>query len=132
LLPANGAQVTSWNKGSGGTALSAVTVASGNVMMAHASAMYPEMLLACHALTTAVQQANGVAPIPDTAMQHEYAAALSAFKQGAADCTAGITQHIEGPEDTVTNVNQADVNSAVASISVGLSKLYIATEVLRK
>jgi hypothetical protein len=65
-------------------------------------------------------------------MQREYTAALSSFRQGAADCVAGIVQHIHGPEDTVTNVNKAQVGQAVSAISAGLTDLYVATEVLRK
>ena len=50
----------------------------------------------CNALAGAVQTAEADSPIPDTAMQKMYAASLNAFKQGAADCAAGITQHAEG------------------------------------
>jgi hypothetical protein len=132
LYPGNTSLVASWNKGTGGTALSAVTLASGAVMMSHSASLYPEMLQACHSLATAVRQASAASPIPDGAMQREYTAALSSFRQGAADCVAGIVQHIEGPEDTVTNVNKAQVGQAVSAISAGLTDLYIATEVLRK
>jgi hypothetical protein len=132
LHPGNASLVASWNKGTGGTALSAVTLASGSVMMSHSASLYPEMLQSCHSLATAVRQASAASPIPDGAMQREYTAALSSFRQGAADCVAGIVQHIDGPEDTVTNVNKAQVGQAVSAISAGLTDLYVATEVLRK
>ena len=67
-----------------------------------------------------------------TLMQKMYAKSLTAFKMGAADCVAGITQHPEGVEDTVTNVNHAEINKAVSELSLGMNDLYIATEVLRK
>lgn len=132
LHPGNASLVASWKKGTGGTALSAVTLASGSVMMSHSASLYPEMLQSCHSLATAVRQASAASPIPDGAMQREYTAALSSFGQGAADCVAGIVQHIDGPEDTVTNVNKAQVGQAVSAISAGLTDLYVATEVLRK
>jgi hypothetical protein len=132
LKPSDPAQVRSWNAASGGKALARVTTQSGNVLMAHAARQYPEMLQYCNALAGAVQTAEADSPIPDTAMQKMYAASLNAFKQGAADCAAGITQHAEGVEDTVTKVNHADVNRAVSELSVGINDLYIATEVLRK
>jgi hypothetical protein len=132
LQPANKSQVASWNKGSGGTALSAVTAAAGDAMMSRAASAYPEMLLSCRSLAAAVQRADAAPPIPDAAMEGEYALALSAFKRGAADCLAGITQHIEGPEDTLTNVNDALISQASAALGTGLKDLYTATEVLRK
>ena len=100
--------------------------------MAHAGSQYPEMLQYCNALTTAVQTAEADSPIPDNAMQKMYAKSLTAFKVGATDCVAGITQHPEGVEDTVTNVNHAEINKAVSELSLGMNDLYIATEVLRK
>jgi hypothetical protein len=132
LHPGNASLVASWKKGTGGAALSAVTLASGSVMMSHSASLYPEMLQSCRSLATAVRQASAASPIPDGAMQREYTAALSSFRQGVADCVAGIVQHIDGPEDTVTNVNKAQVGQAVSAISAGLTDLYVATEVLRK
>jgi hypothetical protein len=132
LKPTDPAQVKSWEAGSGGKALTQVTAQSGSVLMAHAGSQYPEMLQYCNALTTAVQTAEADSPIPDNAMQKMYAKSLTAFKMGAADCVAGITQHPEGVEDTVTSVNHAEINKAVSELSLGMNDLYIATEVLRK
>ena len=132
LKPTDLAQVKAWEADSGGKALTQVTAQSGNVLMSHAGGQYPEMLQYCNALTTAVQTAEADSPIPDNAMQKMYAKSLTAFKAGAADCVAGITQHPEGVEDTVTNVNHADINKAVSELSLGINDLYIATEVLRK
>jgi hypothetical protein len=116
----------------GGKDLTQVTAQSGSVLMAHAGSQYPEMLQYCNALTTSVQTAEADSPIPDNAMQKMYAKSLTAFKMGAADCVAGITQHPEGVEDTVTSVNHAEINKAVSELSLGMNDLYIATEVLRK
>jgi hypothetical protein len=132
LQPASKSQVASWNKGSGGTALSAVTVAADNAMMSRGTGAYPAMLLACRSLTAAVRQADAAPPIPDATMEREYTAALSAFKQGASGCLAGITQHVDGPEDTLTYVNKAVIGKASSALTTGLKDLYIATEVLRK
>jgi hypothetical protein len=132
LLPANKSQVASWNKGSGGTALSAVTVAAGNAMMSRGTGAFPAMLLACRSLTAAVRQADAAPPIPDAPMEREYTAALSAFKQGASGCLEGLTQHLDGPENTLTHVNNAVIGKASSALTTGLKDLYIATEVLRK
>jgi hypothetical protein len=132
LKPSNAAQTKEWNKGSGGTALSAVTRDSGTVLMAHATGQYTQMLQACRALDTAIKDAEALSPIPDAAMQRMYTKSLSAFSTGVADCEAGISQHAEGVEDTVTHVNQADIKQAITEFSVGTTDLYRATEVLRK
>jgi hypothetical protein len=132
LQPTSKSQVARWNKGRGGTALAAVTVAADDAMMSRGTGAYPAMLLACHSLTAAVRQADAAPPIPDAAMEGEYAAALSAFKQGAASCLAGITQHVDGPEDTLTYVNKTVIGKASSALSTGLKDLYVATEALRK
>ena len=77
--------------------------------MAHSSGQYPEMLQSCRALASAVQAAQAAPVIPDSAMQTKYEASLLSFKAAAADCTAAITQSSEGVEDTVTNVDQAEI-----------------------
>jgi hypothetical protein len=132
LKPSDPALIKSWNAGSGGTALAQVTTQSGNVLMARNAGQYPEMLRYCNALADAVQSAEGVSPIPDSAMQEIYVTSLNSFKQGASDCTAAITQHAEGIEDTVTNVNHTVLSQAVAEFDLGVRDLYIATDAMRK
>jgi hypothetical protein len=131
LRPHDPAKVNSWNAGSGGAALARVTTQAGTVLMAHGARQYPEMRAACIALASAVKVAAGAPAIPDKAMQGMYERSLNAFETGAARCQAGITQHPEGVEDTVTDVNSAALKSAVTSIGTGMTQLYIATDMLR-
>lgn len=125
-------KVKAWGQGSGGAAMTQVTTQSGSALMAHGAGQYPEMLQACRALTKAVQRAEGAPPIPDSAMQKEYSRSLSAFRAGAANCTAAISQHASGVEDTVTDVNKTVLATALKQFGQGQTELYIATEVLRK
>lgn len=127
LVPTHGAQVTAWNKGPGGLALKAVTTDSGNVLMAHANQQYGQMLQYCGVLSTDVRHAVNATPIPDGAMQAKYLTALGEFKSGVSDCMAGVTQHEEGVEDTVTNVNKPVLTRAMAEFTRALKDLYIAT-----
>jgi hypothetical protein len=132
LAPTDPATVKSWNAGRGGAALARVTAYSGNVLMAYGSGLYPQTLQACAELAGAVKQAQALPPIPSSAMQKMYVRSLDAFKNGVAECEAAITQHPEGVEDTVTNVNHTKMNKAIAQFSIGTKDLYIATEFLRK
>jgi hypothetical protein len=132
LKPSDPAQVKSWNSGKAGATLAKVTSQSGTVLMAHGAKQYTQMLHACRALSATLQTAQTLPPIPDAAMQRVYAKSLAAFKAGVADCEAGITQHPEGVEDTVTHVNQSYIQQAVNQFGTGMTDLYIATETLRK
>jgi hypothetical protein len=131
LKPSNPARVKSWNAGKAGAALVQVTEDSGSVLMAYSSGMYPEALQACTALAGAVQQAEVLPPVPDAAMQKLYAKSLDDFKSGTAECEAAITQHLEGVEDDITDVNHPEINTAISQFNVGTKDLYIATEALR-
>lgn len=132
LRPSDPAQVKSWNSGQAGAALARVTSQAGAVLMAHGSGQYTQMLQACEALSGAVKTAEALPPVPDAAMQNIYSKSLAAFKAGIVKCEAGITQHPEGVEDTVTHVNPSDIQQAVKQFGTGMTDLYIATEVLRK
>jgi hypothetical protein len=125
------ARVESWNAGDGGTALARVTEDSGSILMAYGSGEYPETLQGCTALAGAVKKAAALPPIPDAAMQKLYVKSLDDFKSGITDCEAAITQHPEGVEDIVTDVNHAELNTAIPLFNAGAKNLYIATEVLR-
>ena len=132
LKPSRPAQASSWNAGPGGKALAGVTTLASNALMAHAIRQYPQMLQYCRALAGAVQGAEAGPPITDAAMQKMYLKSLTAFRQGTADCVAGITQHSQGVEESTTHVNTAVLNRAVSELSLGNQDLYIATEALRK
>jgi hypothetical protein len=132
LQPSDPAVVRTWNSGSGGQALAAVTAAAGNALMANAVGQYPDMLSYCKALGVAAGNSESAAPIPDVAMQAKYAAALSMFKLAAGNCTAGIRLVPDGVEDTTTEVNHADVNLAATELRSAMSLLYAGTEMLRR
>jgi hypothetical protein len=132
ITPSDSALVKSWNAEAGGTALAAITVQAGSVMMAQSTREYSEMRQACGSLASAVQSAQAAPAIPDSAMEAKYTAALTAFKAGAAECSAAIAQSLEGVEDTVTTVNHAELNQSVTELETGLTDLYVATETLRK
>lgn len=132
LKPPSPVRVRAWNKGPAGAALSQVTSHASTVLMAHGVGQYPQMLQACRALSASVQAAEALPPIPDAAMQQLYTKSLAAFSSGTAKCLVGISQRPEGDEDTVTQVNQVVIHQALNLFSVGMSDLYVATEVLRK
>jgi hypothetical protein len=132
IKPTNPAQVKSWNSGQAGKAMAQVTTLAGTVLMAHGGGQYPQMLQACKTLAGAVQSAAALPQIPDAAMRDYYQKSLNAFKSGIAKCQSGITQHEEGVEDTVTQVNQADIQEALKRFGTGMTDLYIATDYLRK
>jgi hypothetical protein len=125
------AAVQSWNSGPGGTALKKVTADIGVVLQAHGAGAYPQMLQGCVALGHEVSTARALPPIPDAAMQKLYADALSAFKTGAASCVAAITQHPQGVEEVITNVNHVVLNQAISTLNTGVKELYLATGALR-
>lgn len=132
LPPSDPAPVKTWNSGPGGQALAAVTVESGDTLMANAVGQYANMLGYCKALSVAAGNSESAAPIPDAVMQAKYAAAVSLFKLAAGNCTAGIRVVPDGVEDTITDVNHADVNRAATELSSAMSALYTGTEMLRR
>lgn len=99
--------------------------------MAHDNRQYAQMLQACKALSGAVKAAETFSPIPDAAMQKMYVKSLASFKSGAAECMADITQSQDGPEDVVTHVDSSGLQQAISHLSLGVTDLYIATNVLR-
>lgn len=132
LKPTDPAKVKSWNAGTGGAALAQVTADSGNVLMAYGSGQYTQTLQGCVELAGAVKRAGELPPIPNSSMQKMYVRSLDAFKAGIAECEAAITQHPEGVEDVVTDVNHTEMTKAIAQFSTGTKDLYVATEFLRK
>jgi hypothetical protein len=90
------------------------------------------MLRYCTALAVAVRDAEKAPPIPDGAMQQMYTRSLNAFKQGATDCMAGITERASLEEEADIYVNHAEVDRAMSELGVGVNDLYIATSALRR
>jgi hypothetical protein len=132
VQPSSPGRVRTWNAGQAGRVMAQVTSVAGSVLMAHGSGQYALMLQSCQELAGAVASASGLAPIPDAGMQRAYAKSLTAFRSGITHCEAGITQSEKGVEDTVTQLNQADLKRATAEFSTGMTDLYIATEFLRQ
>jgi hypothetical protein len=130
LQPSDPGAISSWSA-AGGKALAHVSTQSENVLAARAARNYPQMLRYCTALATAVQDAQNAPPIPDAAMQQMYTQSLSALKQGATDCMAGIAVHHEDLEEPDVNVNHATVDRAMSELGTGVNDLYVATSALR-
>jgi len=131
LLPSDAALVNSWDIGKNRTARARITEYSGYVLMAGGAGNYTQMLQACTALAGAVKAANVLPAIPDTAMQKMYGRSLQTFAAAAAACETGITRQRNGVEGEVTQVNQAQISSALAQFHAGVEDLYIATGALR-
>lgn len=131
LRPSNPSVVKAWNAGAGAKALQQVTAVSGSALMAGTRKQYGEMLQYCEELSSAVETAQQAAPIQDTSMQKEYAAALSSLKQGTVHCVSGISQVSAGVEDTTININHTELGAAVSDLNTGINDLYVATEALR-
>ena len=131
MRPSDPRLIKSWKAGPGGKTLNRVTAQAANVQMAQATGQYTEMPQYCGALTSAVQGALAAPAIPDSGMGTKYSAALTALKTAASDCTTAITVSVEDIEDTVTHVNNAEINRSMSELKTGLTDLYIATEMLR-
>jgi hypothetical protein len=132
LKPSNPTLVKIWNSGPAGQLLAAVATLSSSARLAQETQQYPDMLLDCRKLSTAVATARLAELIPDLAMQTKYATALDSFKLAAVSCMAGIQVVPDGVEDTVTNVNQADMDTVSSDLSSGISDLFAGTEMLRQ
>jgi len=132
LRPSNPALVKIWNSGPGGKVLAAVAALSSSALLAKETQQYADMLLDCKALSSAVETAKLVTLIPDLAMQTKYGTALRSFQLAAASCIAGIRVVPDGAEDTVTHVDQTDMNTVSSDLSSGTSDLFAGTEMLRQ
>jgi uncharacterized phage infection (PIP) family protein YhgE len=132
LKPLNALLVKIWNSGPAGKLLAAVATLSSSTLLAQQTQQYVDMLLDCRKLRTAVGMAKLAELIPDIAMQTKYAAALGSFQLAAASCMAGIKVVPDGVEDTVTKVDQTDMNTVSSDLSSGISDLFTGTEMLRQ
>jgi hypothetical protein len=132
LKPTDPTQVKSWNSSQAGKTMALITTQAGSILMSHGSGQYPQMLQACKTLSSDLQTAANLPTIPDAKMRTHYQKALNEFAAGVTQCESGISQHQEGAEDVVTQVNQTDIKAAVKKFGTGMTDLYIATGYLRK
>lgn len=131
LPPRVRASLRSWAAGSGGAALARVSGQLGACAQAGGLQLYLVMKQACTQLSAAVTAAAAGPPIPDAAMQHQYARALATLAAAAGRCRAAISVHGSGGEDITTAVNRALFRRARAELAAGSNELYLATSQIR-
>jgi len=124
-------QITRWNAGPGGAALSAVTVHLGSAMQAAAVRLYPVVRSRCVSLSSSVEAARGAPPIPDAAMQRLYAEVLAGLSGATVDCRNAISIHTQDVENIRIDLNKALLNRSLAQFAAESNLLYTATAELR-
>ncbi|HEY1624413.1 MAG TPA: hypothetical protein VGG16_11500 [Streptosporangiaceae bacterium] len=129
IIPPGSAKTTveSWNKGHGGTNLSAISGQIGAVTQAIGLRQYVAAKASCKVLAGEVRTAQAGPPIPYQAMQKLYKVALSDLAAGAADCQAAISQKDQGDEYIQTSVSKAKMAAATADLKTGAKDLYRST-----
>jgi hypothetical protein len=131
LPPAHKHAVARWNSGPGGAALAVVTNQLGTVSQIGGAGLFATMKQGCATLGTDIAAAQAAAAIPDPAMQKAYRHALAQLATAAATCRSAITSWPEGDEDIQTHENKPLLQTAVAEMSAGARRLYLATEHVR-
>jgi len=119
--------VASWQSGSGGRELTAVSARLGAALQAGGIKQYTSMRSACTQLAGSVTAAEAGPRIPDTAMQNLYTKALSDLAKGAADCRTAISVKATGDETTQANVDTATLHQASAELSAGATDIFRST-----
>ena len=120
-------RVVSWQSGSGGHELTAVSARLGAALQAGGIKQYTSMRFACTQLASSVTAAAAGPQIPDAAMQNLYTKALSDLAKGAADCRTAISIKATGDETTQANVDTATLHEAAAELSVGATDIFRST-----
>jgi hypothetical protein len=131
LPPAHKHAVTRWNSGPGGAALAVVTNQLGTVSQTGGAGLFATMKQGCATLGTDIAAAQAATAIPDPGMQKAYRHALAQLATAAATCRSAITSWPEGDEDIQTHENKPLLQTAVAEMSAGARRLYLATEHIR-
>jgi hypothetical protein len=129
--PSEQSRIAAWKKGSGGTALSAVTAELGTTTQTAAVRLYPYTRQACMSLGSRVETALAKPPIPDAAMQRMYATSLAELNKAATDCHNAITVRQDGDEDQTIHVDSGQLNRALAELTSASKALYTATAQIR-
>lgn len=119
--------VESWQSGSGGHDLTAVSARLGAALQAGGIKQYTSMRFACTQLASSVTAAEAGPQIPDAAMQNLYTKALSDLAKGAADCRTAISIKTTGDETTQANLDTATLHQATAELSAGATDIFRST-----
>ena len=120
-------RAASWQSGSGGRDLTAVSSRLGQALQASGIRQYTSMKSACTQLASSVVTAEAGPPIPDVAMQNLYAKALAELAKGAADCRTAISVAPTGDETTQTHLDTTMLHQAISEFSVGATNIFRAT-----
>jgi phosphatidate phosphatase APP1 len=124
-------QMVQWNNGPGGAALAAVTGQLGNVMQDITVQLYPKAMLTCVRLQSSVENARGAAPIPDAAMQRQYASTLADIGDAVTDCRYALNAQLLDKEDEQVTVDKHLLNRAMTKFGAASDLLYTATADIR-
>jgi hypothetical protein len=119
--------VESWQSGSGGRELTAVSARLGAALQAGGIKQYTPMRSACIQLASSVAAAEAGPQIPDAAMQALYTKALGDLAKGAADCRTAISIKTTGDETTQANLDTATFHQATAELSAGATDIFRST-----
>jgi hypothetical protein len=119
--------VASWQSGSGGRELTAVSSQFGSALQAAGIKQYSLMRHACTQLTGSVAAAQAGPQIPNTAMQKLYAKALTELAKGATDCRTAISLSASGDETVQAHVNSTMLHQATSELSAGATDVYRST-----
>ena len=120
-------RVASWQSGSGGRDLTAVSSGLGQTLQASGVRQYSSMRFACTQLASSVATAKAGPQIPDAAMQILYAKALDELAKGASDCRTAISVRPDGDETTEAHVDTAMLHLATSAVSAGATDVFRST-----
>lgn len=123
-------EIARWAKGPGGRALAAVTAQLGVAMQTAGLKLYTTMKQACVALAASAGTARAGPPIPDAAMQHLYAKALTGIAADAAGCEHAISIR-PGGETTQVGLNRPLLARTRLLFAAMSAELYRATGQIR-
>lgn len=117
------AALRTWNTGSAGRALSAISGEVGSALQSSGSKNYVAMKSACGNLATSIAAAGKLAPLPDATMQSHYTAALSGLAKAASDCRSAISEQPQGDEFVHTTTNASVLQLAQSELTSGIKSL---------
>ncbi len=119
--------VASWQSGTGGHDLTAVSNWLGDALQAGGIKQYAPMKSGCTHLASSVAAAQAAPRIPDAAMQKLYATALSQLAKGAADCRTALSLSPNGEETVQAHVDATTLHQATTELSAGATDIFRST-----
>jgi hypothetical protein len=132
LAPGLASALMQWNAGRGGAAMAVLSSAVGSATQAAGLQFYAALRQACGQVATAVADAKNGPPIPDPALQRQYAKGLVLFTEAAAGCESGVSVRPDGDEDLQTQQNRRVLHLSGAEFARGGTALYEATAAIRE